>query len=112
MFDLEQSVSSWSDYLRSTGKLGEADVVELENHLREEIDDLTKNGLSEDEAFFISIKRLGNVSAIAKEYAKAGTEKLWKQMFVDPILTTATNDNQHNILLVVLFSLLAGVNGN
>jgi hypothetical protein len=108
MFDLEQSVSSWSDYLRSTGKLGEADVVELENHLREEIDDLTKNGLSEDEAFFISIKRLGNVSAIAKEYAKAGTEKLWKQMFVDPILTTTTNDNQHNILLVVLFSLLAG----
>lgn len=108
MFDLEQNISSWGDYLRSTGKLDEIDVTELENHLREQIDELKCIGLSEDEAFFISVKRLGNIDTIAEEYSKVNTDKLWKQLLVDPVFTMEKKQNQRDILLVVLFALLAG----
>lgn len=36
-------------------------------HLRDEVDDLKDAGLAVDEAFLISVKRLGNVDAIANE---------------------------------------------
>ena len=45
MFDLEENVQSWCDYLRARGTLEETDVLELESHLRDQIDDLTGRGL-------------------------------------------------------------------
>jgi hypothetical protein len=108
MFDLELNISSWCDYLRSSGKLDEEDILELENHLREQIDELIGNGLSEDEAFLISVKRLGNVNLISEEYSKVNTENLWKQLLVDPVDPDAKKQSWRDILLVVLFSLLAG----
>jgi hypothetical protein len=42
MFDLEENVQSWCDYLRARGTLEETDVLELESHLRDQIDDLTR----------------------------------------------------------------------
>ncbi len=108
MFDLELNISSWCDYLRSSGKLDEVDVIELENHLREQIDELIENGLSEDEAFLISVKRLGNVNLISEEYSKVNTDNLWKQLLIDPVDPAAKKQSRRDILLVVLFSLLAG----
>jgi len=108
MFDLELNISSWSDYLRSSGKLDEEDVIELENHLREQTDELIENGLSEDEAFLISVKRLGNVNMISEEYSKVNTENLWKQLLLDPVDPGVKKKSRRDILLVVLFSLLAG----
>lgn len=108
MFDLEMNVRSWCDYLRARGTLEETDVLELESHLRDQIDDLTNSGLSEEEAFLISVKRLGNVNLISKEYSKVNTESLWKYLLLDPADPTAQTRNRNNILLVILFSLLAG----
>ncbi|MTI62237.1 MAG: hypothetical protein FH762_20010 [Firmicutes bacterium] len=108
MFDLELNINSWADYLRSSGKLDEEDVIELENHLREQIDDLIENGLSEEEAFLIGVKRLGNVNMISGEYSKVNTENLWKQLLIDPVDPIAQKKSRRNILLVVIFSLLAG----
>jgi hypothetical protein len=108
MFDLEMNIKSWCDYLRARGTLEEADVLELESHLRDEIDDLTKSGLSEEEAFIISVKRLGNVNLISEEYSKVNTESLWKYLLTDPIDPAVKARNQLHILLVILFSLLAG----
>lgn len=42
-------------------------------HLRDEVDDLKDAGLAVDEAFLISVKRLGNADAIANEFAKINT---------------------------------------
>lgn len=108
MFDLELNISSWCDYLRSSGKLSEDDVLELENHLREQIDELTESGLDEEEAFLISVKRLGNVNLISEEYSKVNTENLWKQLLVDPVDKVAKHKSRRDIMLVILFSLLAG----
>jgi hypothetical protein len=108
MFDLEENVQSWCDYLRARGTLEETDVLELESHLRDQIDDLTGRGLSEEEAFLISVKRLGSVNLISEEYSKVNTESLWKHLLLDPADPAAKTVNQRHILLVILFALLAG----
>jgi hypothetical protein len=108
MFDLEQQINSWSNHLRARGNVTESDVRELENHLRDEIDDLISAGLTADEAFLISVKRLGNVDAIAQEYSKVNTENLWKQLMLDPIDPETHRQNRRGIVLVIIFTLLAG----
>jgi len=107
MFDLEWNVRQWSDYLRSKGKLKDADIQELESHLRDEIEELVTTGLSSEESFIISLKRLGNVNAVSMEYSKINMTGFWKNLLTDadPI---AASKNRKNIVLVILFSLFAG----
>lgn len=108
MFDLESNVCSWSDHLRRRGNLKESDIIELENHLQEEIDELTKAGLSSEEAFLISVKRLGNVNAISREFSKVNTENLWKHLMVESDQSLLFGINRKYIALVIAFSFLAG----
>lgn len=108
MFDLELNIRSWSDHLRARGNFKDTDILELENHLRDEIEDLIKAGLTQDEAFLISVKRLGNVNLISQEYSKVNSENLWKHLFTDSIDASYRYENKKNIMLVVIFSLLAG----
>lgn len=107
MFDLEMNIKSWADYLRARGTFEETDVLELESHLRDQIDELSDNGLSEEEAFLISVKRLGSVSMLSEEFSKVNTENLWKHLMLDPD-PQAKASNQRHIVMVILFSLLAG----
>ena len=108
MFDMESNIRAWSDHLRLRGKLKETDTIELENHLRDEIEDLTKAGLEPDEAFIISVKRLGNVNAISNEYSKINTESLWKHLLLEQSDNKAVSKNRRNIMLVIVFSLISG----
>ncbi|WKB36064.1 permease prefix domain 1-containing protein [Terrilactibacillus sp. S3-3] len=97
-----------NNYVRSHGNLKETDILELENHLRDEIEDLTKAGLTQDESFLIGVKRLGNVSAISEEYSKVNTENLWKQLLNDPENSAAIGRDRKEIAWVIIFSLIAG----
>ncbi|MBG0764361.1 MAG: hypothetical protein H0S78_05635 [Tissierellales bacterium] len=83
MFDLETNIRAWADRLRLSEKISEDDVLELEDHLREEIDELKSKGLSGDEAFLISVKRMGNITSLSMEYSKVNTEDLWKNLLSD-----------------------------
>jgi hypothetical protein len=107
MFDLEMNIRSWGDCLRSHGTLEEEDTLELEGHLRDQVNDLAKSGLSEEEAFIISVKRMGNLSTISEEYAKIHTENMWKHLLLDPEHPAAVG-SKRDILMVILFALLAG----
>jgi hypothetical protein len=108
MFELESNIRAWSDNLRSGGNLKETDILELESHLRDEIEDLIKAGLSEDEAFLISVKRLGSVNKLSLEYSKVNKEKLWKYLFSASIDPEIKKKNHKDILLVIIFSILSG----
>lgn len=108
MFDLEKNVRAWSDCLRSQGHFKETDITELECHLHDEIDDLIDAGLSEQEAFLISVKRFGDTHSVSREYSKVNTENLWKQLLLEPEPTGISSENQRTIGLVILFSFLAG----
>ena len=108
MFDLESNVRSWSDHLRARGNFKESDIIELENHLQDEIDELQKAGLSPEEAFLISVKRMGNVNAISQEFSKVNTENLWKHLMVESDQTPSFGQNRKTIALVIVSSFLAG----
>ena len=59
-----------------------ADVEELEGHLRDQLTALTEAGLSADEAFLVAVKRMGSLDALSREFARAHSERLWKQLVI------------------------------
>ncbi len=71
MCDVEKHIEQWRADLVASDALAPADVLELESHLREEIEHLKNSGLSGDEAFVIARHRLGDVSVLEAEFAKA-----------------------------------------
>lgn len=77
---LDAEVDRWSSHLRRRAAVTDADVEEMEAHLRDQVADLEAAGLDEDEAFLIAVKRMGNVDAIAQEFAREHAERLWKQL--------------------------------
>jgi hypothetical protein len=108
MFELESEIQAWKNHLSANSNLTEIDINKLESHLRDEIENLTVAGLSRDEAFLISVKRLGSVDAVSKEFAKVTTENLWKHLLVGQVDGLAKKINRRDIALVVIFTLLAG----
>ena len=56
------------------------DVDELEDHLRHQIAELTEAGLTPDEGFLVAVKRMGDVDALSREFAREHSGRLWKQL--------------------------------
>lgn len=108
MFDMEREINSWTDHLRAHGHFKESDIHELQSHLRDEIEDLQAAGLSEDESFLLSVKRMGNLDAVSGEFAKVNTENLWKQLLVEPADSNVKKRNRRDIAMVLVFALVAG----
>jgi hypothetical protein len=59
-------------------------VAELEDHLREQVVALSDAGLAADEAFLVAVKRMGDLDALSREFAREHSERLWKQLVVSP----------------------------
>ncbi len=81
---LEEQVAQWRAYLRRRQALNGPDVEELEGHLRDQLVALTEAGLAGDEAFLVAVKRMGSLDALSREFARAHSERLWKQLVIAP----------------------------
>ena len=81
---LEEQIAQWRAYVRRRPALHGPDVEELEGHLRDQLAALTKAGLAGDEAFLIAVKRMGSLDALSREFARAHSERLWKQLVMAP----------------------------
>jgi hypothetical protein len=81
---LEEQIDQWRSYLQRRQAINTVDVAELEDHLREQIAELTGAGLATDEAFLIAVKRLGGLDDLSREFAREHAERLWKQLVVVP----------------------------
>ena len=77
---IDDQVAQWRSYLRRRQSIHSVDIVELEDHLRELVALLVKAGLANDEAFLVAVKRLGNLDAVSREFAREHSERLWKQL--------------------------------
>ncbi|MEE8440631.1 MAG: permease prefix domain 1-containing protein, partial [Spirochaetia bacterium] len=110
-FELEAEIRKWRDHLRGTGSVGAGDLEELEGHLRDEVDELSGCGLDGEEAFLISVRRLGNVTAVGEEFAKVTGENLWRQMVLIPSSPADRRRHARELGIVVILGLLAGVLG-
>ncbi len=81
---LEEQIDQWRSYLRHRQAIQSTDVAELEDHLREQVAVLVDAGLSTDEAFLVAVKRMGDLDALSREFAREHSERLWKQLVVVP----------------------------
>ena len=79
---LEERIREWRSYVRRRQAIGATDVEELEDHLRSQVADLQEAGLDEEEAFLIGVKRLGELDALSREFAREHSERLWKRLVV------------------------------
>src|SRR4029453_13990795 len=77
---LEEQIAQWRTYLRRRQVLHGPDVEELEGHLRDQLMALRDAGLAGDEAFLVAVKRMGSLDALSREFARAHSERLWKQL--------------------------------
>ena len=81
---LEEQIDRWRSYLHRRQAIHSVDVTELEDHLREQVAVLVNAGLATDEAFLVAVKRMGDLDALSREFAREHSERLWKQLVVAP----------------------------
>jgi hypothetical protein len=77
---LESQIAEWRGYVARARAVDDRDVDELEAHLRDQIAELDAAGLSADEAFLIAVKRMGDLDALSREFAREHRGRLWKQL--------------------------------
>lgn len=70
MSDIEKRIEQWRTDLADSEVMSRADIQEMESHLREEITHLGTSGLSDDEVFLVARHRLGDPTALEREFAK------------------------------------------
>ncbi|MFT3893451.1 MAG: hypothetical protein QM730_17625 [Anaerolineales bacterium] len=77
MHNLEPAIENWRKELLAQESILPENIEEMEDHLRTSCLHLLKQGLSEDEAFFIAAKRLGASRKLNIEFRKVNTIALW-----------------------------------
>ena len=102
---LEEQIAHWREYLRRRRAIDARDVAELEDHLRDQMGELTGAGLASDEAFLIAVKRLGNLDALSREFAHEHSERLWKQLVMPPDVHPGSA--RREMLVVLLLAVVA-----
>jgi hypothetical protein len=85
------------------------DVDELEDHLRSQAGALVEAGLEEDEAFLIAVKRIGELDALSREFAREHSERLWKRLVVAPDAGGESGGNLKEALVAVALAVAAAV---
>ena len=77
---VESQIAEWRAYVAKVPAVDGHDVDELEVHLRDQIAELGAAGLAADEAFLVAVKRMGDLDALSREFAREHSERLWKQL--------------------------------
>ena len=70
MFDHEKPISDWRQQMLAAGIKAPVPLDELEIHLREEIERQVKSGLNVQQAFTISVRRIGRPAILNGEFNK------------------------------------------
>ena len=80
MEGVESQIAEWRSYVARAPAVDGHDVDELEAHLRDQIAELDAAGLTADEAFLVAVKRMGDLDALSREFAREHSGRLWKQL--------------------------------
>ena len=70
MFDIEKSFAEWRAQMLAAGIKTPVPLVELENHLREDVEDEMLSGANSEEAFEKATRRIGLAGEISNEFDK------------------------------------------
>ena len=106
---LEEQIAQWRAYLRRRQAVQGPDVEELEGHLRDQLVALTEAGLTGDEAFLVAVKRMGSLDALSREFARAHSERLWKQLVIAGDAEKSANTSHAETLVVLSLAIAAAL---
>src|SRR5688572_4287557 len=106
---IEDQIAQWRTYLRRRQAVHGPDVEELEGHLRDQLAALTEGGLAADEAFLIAVKRMGSLDALSREFARAHSERLWKQLVIAPDVDEPAKTSYTETLVVLSLTVAAAL---
>lgn len=111
MSGVEEQIDQWRGFVRRRPAITEADIDEMEDHLRERITELESAGLDGDEAFLVAVKRMGNLDEVSREFARAHSDRLWKQLVLLPAAEDGGSrwDRRRDLVVLLGFALGAGV---
>ena len=73
---LEERIAEWRSSFRRRQAVHTADIEELEDHLRSQVETLSEAGLDADEAFLVAVKRLGDLDSLSREFAGSEDDQL------------------------------------
>lgn len=70
MFNSEQAIAEWRRQMLVAGIKTPVPMEELESHLREDMEQQMRAGLSAQQAFAAAVRRIGQAKALEAEFAK------------------------------------------
>ena len=70
MFNLEPSIAEWRRQMLAAGIKTPVPLEELEIHLREDVEQQMRSGLSAQQAFGIALKKIGHAPELEREFKK------------------------------------------
>ena len=76
-FDLNLAIQGWREDLARSTAFRSENLNELESHLRDSIDRLRTPQLSDEEAFLIATRRVGNTQRLEQEFGKVNGAAVW-----------------------------------
>lgn len=107
---LEAQIAEWRAYVQRRRELTTPDTEELEDHLRDRVEDLRATGLSADEAFLVAVKRIGSLDAVTREFAQEHSDRLWKQLVLTGGDSRVDRDDARSDLVpAVLYAVVAAL---
>ncbi|OJV40156.1 MAG: hypothetical protein BGO25_03130 [Acidobacteriales bacterium 59-55] len=106
---LEDQIAEWRTYVRRRQALYRPDAEELEGHLRHQLAALTEAGLTGDEAFLVAVKRMGSLDELSREFARAHSERLWKQLVITPETEASTQTGRDELFIVLGLAVAAAI---
>jgi hypothetical protein len=71
MFNLNQAVGEWRQRLAAGGIKSSEVLDELENHLRDDVEEQVGSGADLEKAFDAAVRRMGPAKTLVKEFAKS-----------------------------------------
>jgi len=77
-FDTNRAIRQWRSHILEFESFSEEDVIELEEHLREEMAVLVDKGSCEREAFAVACRQIGPSNTVEREYGKVNAGLIWR----------------------------------
>jgi fucose 4-O-acetylase-like acetyltransferase len=77
MFDLNAQLGDWKQNFDDVEAIRGSDVKELEQHVRDAVAELAAKGLTQEEAFLIATRRVGDPRPLAVEFKKVNGNHVW-----------------------------------
>src|SRR5438552_17659101 len=102
-FDLNAAIQRWRGDLAKSSSFRADDLEELESHLRDSESSLRAQGLTDEEAFLIAVRRTGSEDGLAAEFATINASSVWLDRLLWMITGSITMSALWSLTTMLLF---------